>query len=157
GSLPALSILLSLLGGSLGRASIESGHSSVGTRIGDAEFVNSQGDVGKLSDWRESPLVVAIFFGADCPVAKLYAPRLGELCREFGPKGVAFVGINPNRHEDSAAIARYVRQHQPTSPLSPCSRTNGRLSLTRATATCRSRAGNWTAFTLAITPFCCRA
>jgi hypothetical protein len=47
----------------------------------------------------------------DCPLAKLYAPRLIELARAYERQGVAFVAINPNRQDSVADLARYVRQH----------------------------------------------
>jgi peroxiredoxin len=48
---------------------------------------------------------VLAFMGSDCPLARLYAPRLAELNREYRQRGVVFLGIYPNAHETEAEIA----------------------------------------------------
>ena len=48
---------------------------------------------------------VLVFMGTDCPLARLYAPRLVELNRDYRAHGVAFLGIYSNAHESDAAIA----------------------------------------------------
>ena len=72
-------------------------------------------------EWRlveqRAPIVVLIFLGCDCPLAKLYAPRLAELHRTYAPRGVAIAAVNANAHEDIADIARYVRTHQLPFPV----------------------------------------
>lgn len=37
--------------------------------------------------------VALVFLGIECPVARLYVPRLNELHEEYGSQGIAFVGI----------------------------------------------------------------
>ena len=59
---------------------------------------------------------VLVFLGADCPLAKVYAPRLAELNRDYRARGVAFVGINSNAHESEDAIREQVRSTGSTSP-----------------------------------------
>src|SRR5687767_11831149 len=39
---------------------------------------------------------VVCFLGSECPLARLYAPRLAELAAQFAPHGVRFVGIDSN-------------------------------------------------------------
>ena len=39
---------------------------------------------------------VLAFTGVECPIAKLYGPRLAELHEEYGPEGIRFLGIDPN-------------------------------------------------------------
>jgi len=52
---------------------------------------------------------VLVFMGTDCPVARLYAPRLVELNRDYRAKGVAFVGIYSNARETVTDIAEQAR------------------------------------------------
>jgi peroxiredoxin len=78
---------------------------------------DAAGVTRRLDDWRDRRLVVVAFLSADCPLAKLYAPRLLELEREFDPRGVAFVGIFPNGHDSPSAIARFRREHGIDFPL----------------------------------------
>ncbi len=65
----------------------------------------------RLAERRE-PIVVLLFLGCDCPLAKLYAPRLAELHRTYSMRGVAFAAVNPNAQEGVTDMARYVRTHQ---------------------------------------------
>jgi peroxiredoxin len=53
--------------------------------------------------------IVLVFLGNDCPVGKLYAPRLVELDREYRKQGVVFLGINSNAHETEADIAKFAK------------------------------------------------
>ncbi len=61
-------------------------------------------------------LVVA-FLGVECPLAKLYGPRLAELAAQYGPQGVAFLGIDSNRQDSLLEMAHYARQHKIEFPL----------------------------------------
>src|SRR5262245_50421537 len=80
-------------------------------RIADFTLRDFRGQAHRLSDWHDRKLVVVVFLGADCPLARLYAPRLIELARTYESRGVAFMAIHANRHESLADLARYARQH----------------------------------------------
>src|SRR5262249_28057279 len=45
------------------------------------------------------------------PRARRYAPRLAEMAREYGPRGVGFVGIDANRGDSAEEVARWVAAH----------------------------------------------
>ena len=85
--------------------------------IDDFALPDAGGVTHRLGDWHDRPLVVVVFLSADCPLSKLYAPRLLELEREFGPRGVAFAGIFPNASDTSAAIKRFGQEHRIGFPL----------------------------------------
>ena len=70
-----------------------------------------------LSDFQDSRLVVAVFLGTECPLAKLYAPRLAKLSVEFSSQGVSFIGINSNQQDSLTEIAGHARQHGITFPI----------------------------------------
>src|SRR5262249_42609268 len=57
------------------------------------------------------------FLGADCPVAELYAGRLAELADEFGPRGVAFIGIASNRRDHPSRLHRFATSHSLPFPV----------------------------------------
>ncbi len=40
----------------------------------------------------------------ECPIARLLLPRLAALEREVAPRGVRFLGVDPNAHDSAAAI-----------------------------------------------------
>lgn len=61
--------------------------------------------------------VAVIFLGTECPLAKLYAHRMQELCKEFEGKGIAFLGIDSNRQDSLTALDAFARQYGITFPL----------------------------------------
>jgi hypothetical protein len=52
-----------------------------------------------------------MFIATQCPVSNAYNERMAALSREYGAKGVAFVGINSNRQESVEEIAGHAAQH----------------------------------------------
>jgi peroxiredoxin len=83
----------------------------VGQHVENFELPDCRGQVHRLTDWRESRTVVLAFMGTECPLVKLYVPRLIELEKVHGPKNVRIVGINANQQDTSAKIADFVREH----------------------------------------------
>ena len=63
------------------------------------------------------------FLGTECPLAKLYGPRLAELATEFQGRGVAFIGVNSNQQDSITELAHYAAS----------TRSNFRCSKTSAT------------------------
>ena len=57
------------------------------------------------------------FLGTECPLAGFYGRRLAELAAEYGPRGVAFVGIDSNQQDSLAEIGQYARRHQIEFPM----------------------------------------
>lgn len=55
-----------------------------------AEFVNVLGDTYRLPGPNDCKAVALLFVGFDCPISNSYAKELGRLCKEYGPKKVAF-------------------------------------------------------------------
>jgi peroxiredoxin len=68
-----------------------------------ADFSLSQVDADKI--------VVFAFLGVDCPLAKLYTPRLSELAQGYQAKGVVFVAVDANRQDSVTAMAAYARRN----------------------------------------------
>src|SRR5687768_3698816 len=68
-------------------------------RVADFDLLDARGNRHRLFEG-EATVVVVVFLGNECPLANLYAPRLGELHREFAPRGVRFVAVNSNRHDE---------------------------------------------------------
>ena len=59
----------------------------------------------------QAPFRVICFLGTECPLAKLYGPRLDGLATEMADAGVAFIGVNSNPQDSADDIATYVEQH----------------------------------------------
>ncbi len=76
------------------------------------QLPDARGKLHQLSDWHDSKWIVVVFLGVDCPLARLYGPRLTELAREFAPRGVVFVAIDSNQHDAPSDLQRYLRMHR---------------------------------------------
>jgi peroxiredoxin len=60
---------------------------------------------------------VICFLGAECPLARLYGPRLQQLDEEFSRHGVQVVGVNSNPQDSLDDIRRYITEHRISFPI----------------------------------------
>jgi peroxiredoxin len=95
----------------------EPAQSPIGRKIENFSLRDDRGGEHALADFKESKLLVVAFLGTECPLAKLYAPRLAQLESQFGPQSVAFVGINANQQDSVTEIAHYARTHELKFPI----------------------------------------
>lgn len=65
----------------------------------------------------QAPFRVICFLGTECPLAKLYGPRLDTLAGELADRGVAFIGVNSNPQDSPDEIATYAEQHAISFPI----------------------------------------
>lgn len=93
-------------------AGAESDNELIGKRIADFQLQDYLGSPHRLADWSQNKAVAVVFFGVECPLAKLYGPRLDELAKAYEAQGVAFIGINANQQDSLAEIAHYARTHR---------------------------------------------
>jgi len=91
--------------------------SPVGQRVQSFNLDDYRGKSHSLDDFSESRLVVITFLGTECPLVKLYGPRLATLAEEYSSRGVAFIGINSNVQDSITEIASYARRHEITFPV----------------------------------------
>jgi peroxiredoxin len=84
--------------------------------IPDFELRDAGGTPRRLGEWDDRRVVVLVFLSVDCPLARLYAPRLAEWADAWHRRGVAVVGIEPNCRE-AAAVQRFVREYGIRFPL----------------------------------------
>jgi peroxiredoxin len=62
-------------------------------------------------------IVVVAFLGTECPLAKLYGPRLAKMAEEFKDQPVRFLGIDSNRQDSITKIAHYAKTSELTFPI----------------------------------------
>jgi peroxiredoxin len=79
--------------------------------VADFALRDTHGTIVRLADLHDRELVVVLFVGADCPLARLYGPRLVELARTYERRSVAFLAIDSNASDTPVAIDRYARDH----------------------------------------------
>ena len=68
-------------------------------QVAETEFRSLAGDLISLPP--KHGHTVLCFLGTECPLAKLYAPRINRIAKEFNSKGFQFVAINSNRQDST--------------------------------------------------------
>lgn len=70
-----------------------------------------------LADQRTPKLIVVVFLGIECPLAKLYGPRLQKLANDYQQHNVIVVGIDSNAQDSIADLTAYANTHKIEFPL----------------------------------------
>ncbi|MDG1895233.1 MAG: redoxin domain-containing protein [Fuerstiella sp.] len=83
----------------------------IGRSVGEFSIKDYRGKTHSLSDYASDDVVVLAFLGTECPLAKLYSPRLQAMNDELSSKGVAFLAINSNRQDSLTEVAAHARVH----------------------------------------------
>ena len=82
----------------------------------DFDLRDAAGKTHRLADYRDRKAVVVVFLAVDCPLAKLYTPRLVALAKEYDARGVSFLLIAA-RQESPRDLAHYSSLHGVTFPV----------------------------------------
>ncbi len=72
---------------------------ALGSPAPDFRLPGIDGKEHGLADYADAKVLAVVFTCNHCPTAQAYEDRLIRLVAEYGPKGVAFVAINPNNPE----------------------------------------------------------
>lgn len=67
--------------------------------------------------YQDRQAVVLVFLSTECPLAKLYAPRLARLAAEYAPRGVAFVGVSSSAADNITELKSFARTNQLEFPI----------------------------------------
>ncbi|CAK8998561.1 Ankyrin repeat and KH domain-containing protein 1 (HIV-1 Vpr-binding ankyrin repeat protein) (Multiple ankyrin repeats single KH domain) (hMASK), partial [Durusdinium trenchii] len=111
-----LAVLVGSVMGSTG-ASAAQEPPRLGRKIVSFELQDYLGAEHSLAEWGDKQVLVVVFLGTECPLAKLYGQRLAELANRYADQSVQFVGINSNRQDTLQEIAHYARKHGIAFPL----------------------------------------
>ncbi|MCC7440563.1 MAG: thioredoxin family protein [Bdellovibrionales bacterium] len=68
----------------------------LGTEAPDFDLPGTDGRNHRLADFKDKKVLVVIFMCNHCPYVKAVETRIAQLARDYAPKGVQLVGINPN-------------------------------------------------------------
>ncbi|QDT71584.1 redoxin domain-containing protein [Lacipirellula limnantheis] len=86
-------------------------------QINDFTLNDHAGAKRALAEWSDKPVIVAVFLGTECPLAKLYGQKLVEIEKQFADRGVQFIGINSNQQDTLQELAGYGTKFGITFPL----------------------------------------
>jgi peroxiredoxin len=89
----------------------------LGKSVSDFSLRDFHGNAHTLAQYDQKKLVVMAFLGAECPLARLYAPRLAELARQYAEKGVVFLGVDSNAHDTPTKLTAFANSYKVEFPL----------------------------------------
>ena len=92
----------------------EESASPIGKQIEPFVLDNCYGKAVSLDDFADREAIALVFLGTECPLAKLYGPRLQELQKDFDKEGkkVAIIGVNSNTQDSMTELQRYREKHE---------------------------------------------
>jgi len=90
---------------------------AIGTTVENFTLENCYGKPVSLSDFESAPAVAIVFLGTECPLAKLYGPRLNKIQQQYADHGVQIVGVNSNKQDSLTEVAAYVHRHKIDFPM----------------------------------------
>ncbi|MGE3808828.1 MAG: redoxin family protein [Gemmataceae bacterium] len=106
----AFALAAFLLAGHLARAEEAApSKAKLGRKIDNVPLHHLDGKIQPLHDLDNHKAVVIVTLSFECPVSNSYSETLARLAKEYGPKGVAFVGICPTPDEKPAEIAKQAK------------------------------------------------
>ncbi len=88
----------------------------IGQRVSEIELNDCQGVRHPLSQFEGSEATVIIFFGVDCPLARLYGARLCDLANQYKGR-VSFTGIDSNGRDRVSEIVNWGKEFAPSLTL----------------------------------------
>ncbi len=110
-SLKTLLIVSIFLGSGLSVIEAADKKSRLGQIVEPFTLKDYRGKTHALAEFKTSKFVVIAFLGTECPLVKLYGPRLMQLANDFQTRGVQFIGVNSNSHDSITEVAAYARIH----------------------------------------------
>lgn len=91
--------------------------SRVGQKVENFSLSDFRGREYSLDEFKESEVVVLIFTGTECPLAKLYAPLLVELSEDLSNQGVTFLAINSNSQDSVTEMSANAQRNKIEFPM----------------------------------------
>ncbi len=82
----------------------------IGRKIEDLTLPDFHGQSRSLAELAGGKVLVVAFLGTECPLARLYAPRLQLMASEYKDREVAFVAIDANDQDSLTEMATFSRQ-----------------------------------------------
>lgn len=76
-----------------------------------------RGKAVSTADYPQAKGFVVAFLGTECPLAKLYGPRIQQIADQYQDRGIVVLGVNSNQQDSVTEIGAYVRQHKIAFPM----------------------------------------
>ncbi len=85
--------------------------------MAEFELSNNYGKPIPLREFEDKPIVVLAFLGTQCPLAKLYGPRLNEIQTKYAAQGVVVIGVNSNKQDSLTELTAFVNRYEIEFPM----------------------------------------
>ncbi len=108
--LPLILLLAGVLTWKRTRAQAPVPKVEIGSTIENVQLTDLSGNSLSLYDSKGHPAVAIIFVSTRCPVSNAYNERMAALAKEYGSRGVQFIGINANRNEPAQEVSQHARE-----------------------------------------------
>ena len=95
---------------------LKPGEAGVGRMVANLSFAAIDGREGRLAGFAEAKALVIAFTGTGCPLARKYTPSLARLEREYSPRGVRFLFVNPTAADPVGEIRALIAEHGLSGP-----------------------------------------
>lgn len=89
----------------------------IGTTIENFTLSDYRGREYSLEEFADADVIVVAFLGTECPLVKLYAPRLQQIANDYSDRGVVVVGINSNVHDSVTEMEAFCRRQEIEFPM----------------------------------------
>ncbi|MGD9723786.1 MAG: redoxin domain-containing protein [Pirellulales bacterium] len=85
--------------------------SALGAVLDAFSLADANGKQHQLSDYAQRKVIVLAFVGTECPLARLYAPRLADLEKKYEAAGVTFLAVDSNAQDNITELKNFARVH----------------------------------------------
>jgi peroxiredoxin len=89
----------------------------VGKQVEMFTLDDFHGQPHALADLADKPVVVLAFLGTECPLARLYAPKLVALAHKYAEQGIVILGIDSNVHDTPTKLTAFANSYKIDFPL----------------------------------------
>lgn len=90
---------------------------SLSNRFEDFSLPTIDGNTVSFSNDPTIRLHVVCFLGTECPLARVYGPRLQRMADQYSKQGVRFIGIVSNVQDSMEELKAYAKEHSISFPL----------------------------------------
>jgi len=80
-------------------------------QVDSFDLVSTDGGKLSIKTAQQPELTVLYFTGIQCPLAKLYTPRVNALAKEYS-QTVRFFGINSNQQDSAEEFKEFITSHE---------------------------------------------
>jgi hypothetical protein len=116
-----------------------------GTKVAPFTLRDYRGAETSLDQFATNKVVVLAFVGCEYPVARLYGPRLAKLAKDYGPRGVQFLGVDANQQRFQTSTFRAGPTAIPPATSTSAARSDSSVDLTDRSI---AFAGEWVSASL---------